>query len=744
MVDLQIAASVVGSIPGLTGLGDLQRETLGDPGIRVGVLDGPVDISHASLRGAQLRKLDTLVPGEVGDGPMSVHGTHVASIIFGQPGTPVPGVAPGCTGLIAPIFHDDQAGRLSQLDLARAIEQVVEAGAHIINISGGELAPSGQPEGALAGALRLCNENNVLVVAAAGNDGCECLHVPAAVPSVLAVGALGADGRPLETSNWGAAYHSNGVLAPGERILGAAPGDRVVRLSGSSFATPVVAGVAALLLSMRRRNDQAIDPRTIRRAILDAAVPCQPRGSPDCARYLTGTLNVPGAYALSKQGGTTVSESHVEPNPPPAPFAPLGAAEMHIGGEPAMAAAGAGVTPSMDTTGVDASNGAAPSTMESGPRAADQSASTLGAADRRESTLASAQITDTSSNGRHHADPAGIPGSFGRNQLSTVHPSAVQVNGIQPSCDCNCQPDSAANIFAIGEIGFDFPTEARRDTFRQLMPFPEFGSPPIVMPPNPYDVNQLADYLDANPSESTKLVWTLNLDLTPIYALEAEVSSYADEVYHQFRTALRNQALPNSDPNYVSRVSIPGKRVNRTVRLFSGQVVPVVVVQPRGLYVWSENALVDLVVDVVQRERPDNFDADYVRLTVRQFLDKVYYQLRNLGQTSADRALNFAATNAFVFTQGIADGILSARVVPGPQADKVANFYSLDTIGVTKSSYCRIDSDCWDVQIMFFDPENVLRARAVFQSTLDVSDEMPVQLAPTHQFLVSSSDLVNA
>ena len=58
---------------------------------------------------------------------------------------------------------------------------------------------------------RSCEDNNVLVVAAAGNDGCACLHVPAAVPSVLAVGA---DGKPLETSNWGEAYRSNGILAP--------------------------------------------------------------------------------------------------------------------------------------------------------------------------------------------------------------------------------------------------------------------------------------------------------------------------------------------------------------------------------------------------------------------------------------------------------------------------------------------------------------------------------------------------
>ena len=49
-----------------------------------------------------------------------------------------------------------------------------------------------------------------------------------------------------------------------------------------------------------------------------------------------------------------------------------------------------------------------------------------------------------------------------------------------------------------------------------------------------------------------------------------------------------------------------------------------------------------------------------------------------------------------------------------------------------------MDSDCWDVQVTFFDPDNVLRARSVYQFTIDVSDEMPVSLAPTHQFFITA------
>jgi len=125
---------------------------------------------------------------------MSLHGTHVTSIIFGQPGSPVRGIAPKCRGLIVPIFADERL-KLSQLDLSRAIEQAINAGANIINISGGQLTDWGEAEGWLEKAVQLCNENNVLIVAAAGNDGCECLHVPAALPTVLAVGAMDEQGN---------------------------------------------------------------------------------------------------------------------------------------------------------------------------------------------------------------------------------------------------------------------------------------------------------------------------------------------------------------------------------------------------------------------------------------------------------------------------------------------------------------------------------------------------------------------
>jgi cyanobactin maturation PatA/PatG family protease len=695
----------------LPGLQSLQQDTLGDPSISVAVLDGPVDLAHPCFAGADLQRVDTLVQEPAGPGRMSAHGTHVASLIFGQPDTQVVGIAPLCRGLIVPVFRDFQEGHLPQLDLARAIEQAVQLGADVISVSGGERAPDGQADSMLDRALRRCNESNVLVVAAAGNDGCDCLHVPAAASSVLAAGALGRDGHPLAMSNWGEAYRSHGVLAPGEDIPGAAPGGGTTGRTGSSFATPLVAGVAALLMSIQRRTRNRVDARTIAKAIVETAVACHPSDAPECRRYLAGVLNIPGAHAQIRKGGdTTVADLD-------SAHTPARVAELPPG------QAGPGTVAAQEA-GLRAAGSEAP---------AGTTASIPGTGDVRVAAAAA---------------PAAAAG-FGA-PSATCHGS-----GVSSSEGCNCQNSSAdaataaataataavtavavatpSLVYALGTVGFDFGTEARRDTFRQNMPSvvrDEDGTD-VQVTANPYDVFQLTDYLNSRPSESTKLIWTLNLDLTPIYALEAELA-YPEEVYATLRDALRRGGLPGDNANHVSRVSIPGVMANRTVRLFSGQLVPLVVVQPRGLFEWNEPSLVDAVVDAVM-PRADNIDRNRVSKLVRIFLDKVYFECRNLGLAPGDRALNFAATNAFQFASGILNGFLSGELVPGGEN----SIYTLDTIDVVRSPYCRLGSDCYDVTVRWFDPENERRAKSVFMFTIDVSDVQPATIAPAHQYLTT-------
>src|SRR5262249_21538473 len=126
----------------LSELQALRDQVPADPGVCVAILDGPVNLSHPCFRGAQLRRVDTLLAEDAGSGPMSTHGTHVASVVFGRPSSGALGLAPGCRGLVVPVFRDT-SGHLSQLDLARGIERAVAEGANVVNISGGERVARG-------------------------------------------------------------------------------------------------------------------------------------------------------------------------------------------------------------------------------------------------------------------------------------------------------------------------------------------------------------------------------------------------------------------------------------------------------------------------------------------------------------------------------------------------------------------------------------------------------------------------
>ena len=170
----------------VSGLTRLWSESKGDAEICIAILDAPVDRADPCLASARIEQ------HWLGHQPhCSTHGTEVASVIFSWHDTAVLGIAPDCRGISVPIYECDpeRSPSTNQWQLARAIHEGVAAGAHIINVSAGQLVPDGIAEPELAEAVHACSSAGVLIVAAVGNDGCDCLHVPAALPCVLAVGA---------------------------------------------------------------------------------------------------------------------------------------------------------------------------------------------------------------------------------------------------------------------------------------------------------------------------------------------------------------------------------------------------------------------------------------------------------------------------------------------------------------------------------------------------------------------------
>jgi hypothetical protein len=619
----------------IAGIHELWAETLGGPRVCIAVLDGPADLSHACFARAKISRLDPLIACSPPSftRPASRHGTHVASVIFGSHQGPVKGIAPLCRGLILPVFAERADGSLapcSQFDLARAITQAVHHGAQIVNISGGERSPSGAAHPVLARAVADCLDNGALLIAAAGNEGCDCLYVPGALPSVIAVGAMSSEGAPLQFSNWGELYRKQGILAPGEDILGAVPGGGAVTQTGTSYAAAIVAGIAALLWSLARRYGVEPDAKSVRKAILDSAVGCAHNDALDCRRLLAGRLNIPGAATLVTRGGNKMIEQ-IE---------------------------GQEETCSMDAGVRSAACGPPPATP----------------------------VSDA---------PAPAAG--------------VRPAGAERGCHCGCGGGAAQMVFALGQLGFDYGTEARRDSIRQHMS----GTA------DPHDANQLLAYLERNPSDAASIIWTLSLDATPIYAIEPH-GAFASDTYKLLRQFLREQL-----GEAVERVSIPG-HVSGSARLFNGQVVPVIHPEPRGLFNWTTAALVEAVAG-----KPLPADAKQTakeaynknRQSVENFLRRIYDELRNLGATPQERALNYSATNALLVENVFRDAIKE-------QMD-------LDTIAVERSPICRPESDCWDVKLTFFDPEKIFqRGRKMYRFAVDVSDVVPVMVGPVRSWFV--------
>ncbi|MDQ0462489.1 hypothetical protein QO010_000237 [Caulobacter ginsengisoli] len=473
----------------IPGMDALRRRTLGDGRICIAILDGPVALDHPCFQGADLTVLDGVWSDKsVGEGAAE-HACHIASVILGQPGTSVEGVAPRCRGLSIPVLWNVETA-VDPISLANAIGAAFREGADIIHIAACIPSMSGQPDDMLARAIQTCLDNNVLIVAPGGNDRGECWCFPAAIPGVLAVGASNNDGDMARFSNWGGVYQEQGIVAPGFDILGAAPDGGTVLQKGTSCAAPIVTGVAGLLMSLQLQQGWTLDATQVRQALLTTATPSDAAEPEERERALAGFLNIEGAvrelFALNAGKGRAV--------------------------EPSMAVA---------------------------------------------------------------------PGP----------------------------------VFCLGQIGYDFGTQGRRDRFR-------------VRLANPDDPRQMAAYLEQAPSEAAALIWTLNLDGGPLYGLLPE-GPFAGRVYEALAAGLMAEG-----------VAVPGVLTGGAAQLLSGQSLAVLRLGDPGRMTALDR------VDPV--------------------LDRLYRDCRNPGVSPADRALNAVAADAPVLAGVLARA--GARVLDGVSA----------------------------------------------------------------------------
>ncbi len=223
------------------GVPDAWDLTRGDPSIVVAVLDTGMDFEHPDLQGQTVAGWDFVRKGPTPQDDNG-HGTHVSGIIgaAANNGLGLSGVAPGSR--VMPIKVVTAAGIGSHGVIAQGIEHAVRNRARILNLSLGGTEPSET----LRRAIEYAWDNGLLIVAAAGNENSDTAVYPAAWPNVVGVGATNVDDSRAPFSNYG---NDVTVVAPGVAVLSTIMGGGYEAWPGTSMATPLVSGVAALLWS---------------------------------------------------------------------------------------------------------------------------------------------------------------------------------------------------------------------------------------------------------------------------------------------------------------------------------------------------------------------------------------------------------------------------------------------------------------------------------------------------------------
>lgn len=224
-------------------------------GIKVAVIDTGIDVDLPALEGKLVKSskwkdfIDGGAPGE-SIGNYKGHGTAVAGIVLQ--------VAPNATIMPIRVLNGDGRGNLA--DVIKAIDWAITKEADIINLSLGSYKKSH----ALKQMTRIAHEQGILMVVSAGNRGKSVVSFPARYTqnnyetrytpnAIISVGSVTNKVRRSSFSNYGSKLN---IVAPGQSITSIFPHRRKARVSGTSFATPMVAGALALALGEMNNTEK--------------------------------------------------------------------------------------------------------------------------------------------------------------------------------------------------------------------------------------------------------------------------------------------------------------------------------------------------------------------------------------------------------------------------------------------------------------------------------------------------------
>lgn len=224
-------------------------------GVVVAILDTGCDLDHPDLVQNLLPGVNLINPKRPPEDD-NMHGTHVAGILCAENNDiGVVGVAPKCK--ILPVKVLDKNGNGTLEVVAQGIRWAVDNGADIISMSLGSPSPVQQ----VRKAIQYAASKGIVTFVAAGNAGnTKDVFFPAAYSETIAIGSIDENFDRSSFSNTG---RNLDFLAPGGNILSTVPDNWYAVLNGTSMACPFAVGVAALVLSYKRKKNLDISLRSV-------------------------------------------------------------------------------------------------------------------------------------------------------------------------------------------------------------------------------------------------------------------------------------------------------------------------------------------------------------------------------------------------------------------------------------------------------------------------------------------------
>lgn len=222
------------------------------------------------------------------------HGTAIASIIAGSEPAEVQGICPEAILVPLVYYGRKEDGGIIKGDgamLAKIIGDAVEVyGCRILNISSGVLNDTP----ALRDAVAWAEKQGALVISSVGNDGNDTVYYPGAYSSVLCVGAANEENStPADFSN---RHDAVDLLAPGEKLPSATMKGNRLLVSGTSFSTAYISGVAAKLMT----DYPHLTTAQVRQILYASATDYSPAGYDRASGW--GILNLEQAFVYARQG----------------------------------------------------------------------------------------------------------------------------------------------------------------------------------------------------------------------------------------------------------------------------------------------------------------------------------------------------------------------------------------------------------------------------------------------------------